>query len=599
MGSFKEHIKDNKKKIQLIVGGIMITLTISTLVWVGTRKNSYAVSVNGEVVARVKEKEEVKQAYEQVVAALKDKEGVDIAVNETLEVEAIHSRASEISSYDELVNVINEAISYGVEAYEILVDGVGYAVVSSQEEANQILKTIAKEYLPNDGELTLDYDDVSDKSDEVSSTESDTTSTPSLEPNTNNQISTQEEQSTQQDIEVVEVAEALPQDEVTTKISVGSIEVQDISEQVVSDSNEKGQTIKRNIQSFDFNEEITVRNTYVKQEEILKQEDAESKLLENRYEIIEYELKEGDNIWDIAMTHGTTMERILELNPSIQDETKMQIGDIIKVEKASPILSITTVEEATYKELIPADIQYVEFSDLYKDETKVYQEGNDGLKELTVAVTKVNGEEVSRSLISEKTLVKEKTKVIAYGTKEKPVVTVPEKSESSSNNSSNSSSSGGSSSNSSSSGNSSSSSGSSTNNSNSNNNSSSNSSALFIHPLKGAGRISSTYGPRWGTFHKGIDYAAPAGTPVYASAAGKVIYSGYNSGGYGKLVIIEHSNGYQTYYAHNSSLYVSVGETVSQGERIAGVGSTGDSTGNHLHFEIRKNGTPVNPANYL
>lgn len=595
MTSFKKYIQDHKKKIQLIVGGIVITLTISTLVWAGTRKNAYAVSVNGEVVAKVKEKEAVKQAYEQVVTALKGKEGVNIAVNETLEVEAIHSRASEISTYDELVAVIDEAISYGVEAYEILVDGVSYAVVSNQEEANQILKAIAKKYLPNDGELTLDYDDVSVESDKASHTEVETTINPNSESTEDanihkesSTVNTQEEQSAEESIEVVEVEDALPQDEVTTKISVGSIEVHDISEQATSDTGEQGQTIKRNIQSFDFNEEVTVRNTYVSQEEILKQEDAQNKLLENRYDMIDYELKEGDNIWDIAMTYGTTMERILELNPSIEDETKMQIGDIIKVEKASPILSITTVEEATYKELIPADIQYVEFSDLYKDETKVYQEGNDGLKELTVAVTKVNGEEVSRSLISEKTLIQEKTKVIAYGTKEKPVVTVPEKSESSSNNS-----------NSSNSSNSSSTGSSSNTNSNSSSSSSSNSSGLFIHPLKGAGRVSSTYGPRWGTFHKGIDYAAPAGTPVYASAAGKVIYSGYNSGGYGKLVIIEHSNGYQTYYAHNSSLYVNVGETVSQGEHIAAVGSTGDSTGNHLHFEIRKNGSPVNPANYL
>lgn len=572
MTSFKEHIKNNRKKIQLIVGGIIVTLTMSTLVWAGTRKNAYVVSVNGEVVATVKEKEEVRQAYGQVVIALKDKEGVDIAVNETLEIEAIHSRASEINSYDELVNVLNEAISYGVEAYEILVDGVSYAVVSSQEEADQILEAIAKSYLPNDGGLTLSHDNVSIGADEVVGVVADITSNPNSEvtldikteiqskaeahSETNNG-NKQEEQHTQDNIEIVEVEDALPQDEISTKISVESIEVQDISEQAISDSGEKGQKIKRSIQSFDFNEEVIVRNTYVKQEEILEQEDAENKLSENRYEIIEYELKEGDNIWDIAMTYGTTMEGILELNSSIKDETKMQIGDIIKVEKASPILSITTVEEATYKELIPADIQYVEFSDLYKDETKVYQEGNDGLKELTVAVTKVNGEEVSRSLISQKTLVEEKTKVIAYGTKERPVITVPDKSESS------------------------------------------HSFGLFIHPLKGVGRVSSTYGSRWGTFHKGIDYAASAGTPVYASAAGKVIYSGYNSGGYGKLVIIEHSNGYQTYYAHNSKLYVNVGETVSQGERIAGVGTTGDSTGNHLHFEIRRNGTPINPANYL
>ena len=570
MTSFKEYIKDNKKKIQIIIGGIVITLTISTFVWTGTRKNSYAVSVNGEVIARVKEKEEVKQAYEQIITALKDKEGVDIAVNERLEVEAVHSSASEINSYDELVTVINDAISYGVEAYEILVDGVSYAVVSSQEEANTILESIAKTYLPNDGGLVLSHDNVSTKSDEISnqtyntsidSTMDISTQTMSNDKNVNETITqTQDKVNGQQNGEVIEILSALPHSEVTTKISVESIGETDISDVSISESGEQGQKIKRNIQSFDFNEEITVRNTYVNQEEILAQEDAENKLLEKRQEIVDYELIEGDNIWDIAMIHGTSMERILELNPSIEDETKMQIGDIIKVEKASPILSITTVEEATYKELIPAEIQYVEFSDLYKDQTKVYQKGNDGLKELTVAVKKVNGKEVSRSLISEKTLTKEKTKVIAYGTKERPVIT-PEK--------------------------------------NANSGSSSSSSTFFGYPLKGAGRVSSTYGPRWGTFHKGIDYAAPIGTPVYASAAGKVIYSGYNSGGYGKLVIIDHNNGYQTYYAHNSQLYVNVGETVSKGERIAGVGSTGDSTGNHLHFEIRKNGTPINPAKYL
>ena len=583
MTSFKEYMNNNKKKVKLVIGSIVITLTVTTLVWAGTRKNAYAVSVDGEVAAKVKEKEVVKQAYEEVVSDLKNKEGVDIAVNETLEIEAIHSKASQINTYDELVHVIDETISYGVEAYEILVDGVSYAVVRSPEEAHEILKNIAKTYLPNEGELTLDYNEVSSDLEEGQESEiveelaAQTEST---------EVQTEEVQGTAELIEVIEVEDALPQDEVTAKVSVGSIEVTDISEQVQTDSDEKGQTIKRNIQSFDFNEEVMVRNTYVNQEEILEQEAAQNKLVDHQYEIIEYELKEGDNIWDIAMSYGTTMERILELNPHIQDETKMQIGETIKVEKATPILSITVVEEATFKELIPADIEYVEFSDLYKDETKVYQEGNDGLKELTVAVTKVNGKEVSRSLISEKVLKKEKTKVIAYGTKEKPVEVTPQKNET---NSGSSQSSGGSSNNS-------------TNNNTNHNNSgstSSQSSKLFIHPLKGAGRVSSTYGSRWGSFHKGIDYAAPAGTPIYASAAGKVIYSGYNSGGYGNLVIIEHSNGYQTYYAHNSSLYVNVGQSVSQGQHIAGVGTTGDSTGNHLHFEIRKNGTPVNPSQYV
>ncbi|MEG0320239.1 MAG: LysM domain-containing protein, partial [Niameybacter sp.] len=85
-------------------------------------------------------------------------------------------------------------------------------------------------------------------------------------------------------------------------------------------------------------------------------------------EVVEYELQEGDNIWDIAINHGTTMDHILEINPQIVDETRMQIGEMIKLEVPEPILSISTTEEATFKELIPADIEYVEFSDLYKDD---------------------------------------------------------------------------------------------------------------------------------------------------------------------------------------------------------------------------------------
>lgn len=99
--------------------------------------------------------------------------------------------------------------------------------------------------------------------------------------------------------------------------------------------------------------------------------------------------------------------------------------------------------------------------------------------------------------------------------------------------------------------------------------------------------------------HKGIDIASPNGTPIYAAADGKVIYAQYNTGGYGNLVILDHGNGVKTYYGHCSKLYVSVGETVTAGDTIAAVGSTGFSTGNHLHFEIRLNDVQVNPQQYI
>lgn len=99
--------------------------------------------------------------------------------------------------------------------------------------------------------------------------------------------------------------------------------------------------------------------------------------------------------------------------------------------------------------------------------------------------------------------------------------------------------------------------------------------------------------------HKGIDIGAPNGTKILAAADGKVTYASYNSGGYGNLVVISHGNGIETYYGHCSKINVSVGQEVKAGDNIAAVGSTGRSTGNHLHFEIRKNGSQINPQKYV
>jgi len=112
------------------------------------------------------------------------------------------------------------------------------------------------------------------------------------------------------------------------------------------------------------------------------------------------------------------------------------------------------------------------------------------------------------------------------------------------------------------------------------------------------GQISSPYGYRGSEFHTGIDIAKSSGSPVYASNGGTVTFAGW-SGGYGNLVIINHGGGIETYYAHNSSITVSVGEQVQKGQQIARAGSTGRASGSHVHFEIRINGSSVNPLNYL
>ena len=119
----------------------------------------------------------------------------------------------------------------------------------------------------------------------------------------------------------------------------------------------------------------------------------------------------------------------------------------------------------------------------------------------------------------------------------------------------------------------------------------------FVEPVQGM--LTSGFGVRRRDNHKGLDIANSMGTPIRAAASGTVTYAQYNSGGYGNLVIISHGNGVQTYYGHCSKLYVTAGQTVSQGEVISAMGSTGISTGSHLHWEVRINGVAQNPRNYL
>ena len=124
----------------------------------------------------------------------------------------------------------------------------------------------------------------------------------------------------------------------------------------------------------------------------------------------------------------------------------------------------------------------------------------------------------------------------------------------------------------------------------------------MVYPC--AGEITSSFGWRthpilgYQRFHSGVDFGADYGTTIHAADSGTVIFSGWY-GGYGNAVILDHGNGISSLYGHTSELYVSEGQTVQRGQSIAAVGSTGLSTGPHLHFEVRQDGDPVDPMAYL
>ena len=215
----------------------------------------------------------------------------------------------------------------------------------------------------------------------------------------------------------------------------------------------------------------------------------------------------------------------------------------------SGILSVQTVENVTYTQAIECPIQEVEDSSLYIGDTRVITRGVEGEEEVNATVTYVNGQETARTVNSTTTLREPTTTVMAVGTKEKPRTA---------------------------------------------------STGSYQWPIYG--RITSYFGGRYifgsYSYHSGIDISASYGAAVCAADGGTVTYAGYR-GSYGNLVIITHDNGTQTYYGHNSSLTVSAGDKVYKGQQIARAGSTGRSTGVHCHFEIRINGTSVNPLSYL
>lgn len=254
-----------------------------------------------------------------------------------------------------------------------------------------------------------------------------------------------------------------------------------------------------------------------------------------------YVVKSGDTVWKIAKENGVSIEEIVAMNPGINVD-KLQIDQTINLSVSIPYLNVETTIKIAEDEDIPYDTRYVADNNLYKGETKVIENGQYGINRVLKQITKLNGKQIASSIISAAIVKNPVTRVMARGTKNLIGT------------------------------------------------------GKFMWPT--GGRISSGFGYRGREYHKGLDIASPKGTPIYAADSGTVVHSG-REGGYGNLVIIDHGNGYRTYYGHCSTLLVSAGDTVKRGQKIATVGMTGQATGYHVHFEVRVNGTPKNPLNYL
>lgn len=292
---------------------------------------------------------------------------------------------------------------------------------------------------------------------------------------------------------------------------------------------------------IDIKDEIKATKKIVNATKLVDPQKVVDTLIGGKGTTKKYQVQSGDTIWKIAKDNNMKIQDIAAVNPGLNVE-RLQVGQEINLSVSEPYLNVeTTVKLATSQD-IPYDTNYVTDGNLYRGQSQVVKSGEYGINKITREVTKVNGVEVASSVLSSEIVKQPVTRILAKGTKELVGT------------------------------------------------------GRFMWPSGGV--ISSAFGSRGREFHKGLDIAAPIGSPIYAADSGTVILAGryYD---YGKLVIIDHGNGYTTYYGHCSSIFVSEGETVTKGQKIAAIGMTGQTTGPHVHFEVRKNGSPVNPLTYL
>ena len=307
-----------------------------------------------------------------------------------------------------------------------------------------------------------------------------------------------------------------------------------------------------NTVSADFTANVVVSHEYTPSDVNQDLDAMLARLTQNTNGQTTYEVQSGDTFMQIALDNGMTVSEMQQLTPEI-DINRIYIGQLLNVREEIPSLSVQTVDSVTYTEAVECPVEQVQDDSMYQGESRVIDPGVPGQALVSANITYVNGREQERDIISTQVLQEATTKVIAVGTKVRPSW-YPN--------------------------------------------------GYFIWPVYG--RITSYFGYRsiFGSYsyHGGIDIAASYGTGIAAADGGTVTFAGRATGSnwsYGNLVIINHGNGKVTYYGHCSSVLVSAGDHVYQGQTIARVGSTGRSTGNHCHFEVKINGTSVNPLAYL
>jgi len=293
-----------------------------------------------------------------------------------------------------------------------------------------------------------------------------------------------------------------------------------------------------------FKEKIEFLEKSVNINDLLELDAAKDVVLLGTSKIQQYTVKDGDTAWDISAAFDIAPEQLQAVNPGV-DTSQLSIGQVLKLSKEVPLITVVSTRQVTADEEIPYQVEVKKDDSLLPGEKIVVRKGVQGQRTVTYLITRENGLETGREICEQSIISEPLSEIVVKGSQTMLA---------------------------------------------------SRGTARVSWPCSGS--IVSPFGMRGGRMHEGIDIDAGYGSPVVASAGGTVISAGWE-GGYGKTVEISHGGGIVTRYAHLSTINVSGGQPVERGELIGLVGSTGYSTGPHLHFEVIIDGQKRNPVNFL
>ena len=510
---------------QIGIGLLVVGVLAAAILILFDQFTVYEYAYNGKVLGYVKEQEEVTEVLDIAGEKLSQNNGgtapVEFVANQNVTFNPVDGRGKSTDDMDTAVNKLIYMTDIETEAYAVYDGDRIVAIVKDQSSAEKLLADALTTLSRPDSGMEL----VSAEFENELSISPINVLLSSVQ-SSNKALKLMTKGGEMETLHIVEEGETV--ESIAEKFGVDTVNVYTYGEKTEDEEDDEEEAVEEE------DSEDSSSDDSSSEEESSEEDSADSADNESS--------KESDN---------ETAEKVsVETKVTSADESasggEIMQGDMVSIKSTVEPVSVRMVEEGKMKEVIEYETIKKKSDEYYQGDTRIEQEGKNGVQIFEGRLTKVAGEVVDRKEVSTSVIRDKQDKIILIGTKERPK-TAP--------------------------------------------------TGTYAMPLEYY-TVTSEFGQRWGRLHAGIDLADPTGTTIYASDGGTVIRASY-FGGYGNCVEIDHENGRVTRYGHCSALLVSEGDKVYQGQPIALVGSTGNSTGPHLHFEIILDGVQHNPREFV